>query len=59
MSVKEMKALYEALRDSGDLLDIFPSLSGDWKTDKKDFKEQYEFNNEALLGGFEFEEDEY
>lgn len=41
---------------SGDLLGFYPELTGEWKKDKEDFRLQYEFNNESLLGGFEYEE---
>jgi len=36
-----MKAIYEDLSSSGDLLDMFPTLTGNWKEDKRDFKELY------------------
>jgi hypothetical protein len=56
MSMREMKSIYESLLDSGDLLDMFPGLSGDWAKDKKDFKRQYDMNNQALIEGYEFDE---
>ena len=37
-------------------MDFYPELTGEWKKDKEDFRLQYEFNNESLLGGFEYEE---
>jgi|LakMenEpi03Aug12_release.lakeMendotaPanAssembly.Ray.scaffolds.fasta_scaffold4597114_2 hypothetical protein len=55
MSKKQLKAIYEALIKSGDLLDMYPELSGEWIKDKEDFKSQYEFNNDSLLGDFEYE----
>lgn len=54
--MREMKSIYESLLDSGDLLDMFPGLSGDWAKDKKDFKRQYDMNNQALIEGYEFDE---
>ena len=56
MSMREMKSIYESLLDSGDLLDMFPGLTGDWAKDKKDFKRQYDMNNQALIEGYEFDE---
>lgn len=37
MSQKEAKLLYEEFLNSGELFDLFPSLKGDWKEDKKKF----------------------
>lgn len=56
MSMREMKSIYESLLESGDLLDMFPSLTGEWAKDKKDFKRQYDMNNQALIEGYEFDE---
>jgi hypothetical protein len=56
MSMREMKSIYESLRDSGDLLDMFPGLTGDWIKDKRDFKRQYDINNQALIEGYEFDD---
>lgn len=56
MSMREMKSIYESLLESGDLLEMFPGLSGDWAKDKKDFKRQYDMNNQALIEGYEFDE---
>lgn len=56
MSMREMKSIYESFLESGDLLDMFPGLTGDWSKDKKDFKRQYDMNNQALFEGYEFDE---
>ena len=56
MSMREMKSIYESLLESGDLLDMFPGLVGEWSKDKKDFKRQYDMNNQALIEGYEFDE---
>lgn len=53
MSKKQMKAVYDSLIASGDLLDLYPELTGNWKLDQEDFKLQYEFSKESSLGGFE------
>lgn len=58
MSVRELKLVYESLRDSGDLLEMYPNLTGEWKKDKPIFKKQYEFNSDFLLGSG-YSEDEY
>jgi hypothetical protein len=55
MSKKQLKSIYEALIKSGDLLEMYPELTGEWKIDKEDFRSQYEFNNDSLLGDFEYE----
>jgi hypothetical protein len=56
MSMREMKSIYYSLLESGDLLDMFPNLTGEWVKDKKDFKRQYDMNNQALIEGYEFDE---
>lgn len=38
MNVKEC---YEKLLEGGDLLALFPQMTGDWETDRKDFTEAY------------------
>ena len=58
MSARELKLVYESLRDSGDLLEMYPNLTGEWKKDKPIFKKQYEFNSDFLLGSG-YSEDEY
>lgn len=54
--MREMKSIYYSLLESGDLLDMFPNLTGEWVKDKKDFKRQYDMNNQALIEGYEFDE---
>lgn len=49
MSAKELKLVYESLRDSGDLMEMYPHLTGEWKKDKPIFKQQYEFNTDFLM----------
>lgn len=56
MSMREMRSIYDSLLESGDLLDMFPGLTGEWVKDKKDFKRQYDINNQALFDGYEFDE---
>lgn len=48
MSMKEMKALYESLLDSGDLEWLLPNATGDWKLDKKLFEKEYKQNSDFL-----------
>ncbi len=54
--MREMKSIYYSLLESGDLLDMFPNLTGEWVKDKKDFKRQYDMNNQDLIEGYEFDE---
>ena len=50
---------YKALLDSGDLLSIFPQLSGKWAKDKEAFTESWAKNKEAINEiDVNFEEDE-
>lgn len=48
MSQKEIKKLYDSLLHSGDLLEEFPNMTGEWKKDKKEFTDQYMKNEEIL-----------
>ena len=48
MSVKEIKALYDSLVDSGDFEFLFPNFTGDWLVDKKEFSTQYNSNQKLL-----------
>jgi len=59
MSAKELKLVYESLRDSGDLLDMFEDMTGEWKKDKEKFRKQYHYSSDFLLGGELSEADEY
>jgi hypothetical protein len=61
MGAKEMRAIYEDLYSSGDLLDMFPTLTGNWKEDKKDFKELYNQVNNSFGTDFNiyFGDEEY
>jgi len=45
MSVKQD---YDLLLGSGDLKLLFPSASGDWEQDKKQFTKIYDINQELL-----------
>jgi hypothetical protein len=55
MSKKQMKAVYDSLIASGDLLELYPELTGTWKLDQEDFKLQYSSNKDTFLGDFEYE----
>jgi len=44
MSQKEMKLIYDMLLQSGDLEAMFPTLTGVWESDMKEFKILYEEN---------------
>lgn len=41
MSTKELKLVYESLVDSGDLKEMFPSMTGNWEKDKTKFSKSY------------------
>lgn len=48
MSESEIKSLYDSLIKSGDLLDVYPDMTGDWKKDKGKFEKEYEANQRML-----------
>jgi hypothetical protein len=48
MSSSEIKKMYESLLDSGDLFIFFPSLTGEWVKDQKEFKRHYNKNIEDI-----------
>lgn len=50
MPIKEAKALYYAMLDSGDLLELYPNLTGDWNEDEGQFLRDYELNNRMMDG---------
>jgi len=55
MSVTEMRAIYMALSESGDLKKMFPSLTGSWEKDEKTFTTEYN-TNERILENLEIED---
>lgn len=57
MSLKEMKALYTSLLESGDLYMLLPDATGEWKTDKKQFSAEYNQNRDSLYGSQEFDDE--
>mgnify|MGYP006440956161 CR=1 FL=1 len=48
MSLRQAKKSYDSLLKSGDLLEMFPNLTGSWKEDKEEFIEMYNLNNDIL-----------
>lgn len=48
MSLKKIKEEYTKLLVSGDLLEMFPQLTGRWQDDKEYFEEMYCLNNNIL-----------
>lgn len=44
----KVKDEYEVLLDSGELLELYPELSGSWAKDKKKFTKIWEQNIEAI-----------
>jgi len=55
MSAKEMKLIYDSLIASGDLDVLFPTMTGDWFLDKKEFVIQYN-STERLLESLDEED---
>lgn len=48
MSDSEIQNIYNSLRDSGDLKELYPNLTGIWKEDKKAFSLLYRENEECI-----------
>lgn len=48
MSVNDIRAMYDALVDSGDLNEMFPNLTGVWEKDQKEFSRAYETTEHLL-----------
>lgn len=38
--MSRFKKLYDFLLENGELLELFPEMSGQWKTDKEEFTRQ-------------------
>ena len=49
---------YNSLLVSGELLEFFPDLKGNWEQDKKIFIAQYINNQELLNGDLDLDDDE-
>ena len=43
-----VKHLYKSLKDSGDLKELYPNLTGIWDKDKSEFILNYEINQEII-----------
>lgn len=52
MPDKEINAIYETLKENGDLFNIFPDMTGEWEKDRKRFTKEYG-RNEIMLGDIE------
>lgn len=63
MSLSEAKAIYQAMADSGDLTELFPSLTGDWEADKIEFQRLHMANEQLMddmdCGILDLDDDEY
>lgn len=46
--MKEAQIQYEAMLENGDLEILFPSLTGDWKKDKKRFELMWAENKKLI-----------
>ena len=49
MKTDDAKNWYDTLLELGELLEMFPFLSGNWKDDKKEFKQIHSEVNENLF----------
>lgn len=58
METKASKKAYEKLVKSGDLFEMFPSMKGDWKTDKEDFLTMYNQNLNLNLNLYDLDVEE-
>lgn len=56
MSVDEIKAIYNSLKDSGDLKLFHSQLTGEWTLDEKKFTSLYRAT-ENLMGGLDEDDD--
>jgi len=55
----KVKREYNVLLESGELLEMYPDLSGSWTKDKKEFTKFWEENVRAIKDiEIEFDEDE-
>lgn len=60
MPKEEIEPIYRALLASGDLLEMFPDLTGEWSKDRRSFEQQYNINEQAIEGDLDFDSlDEY
>ena len=57
MSQHEMKAIYQSLLDSGDLMKMFPDLTGVWEQDKTQFSQQYDMGEQMIEDDFDLNEE--
>lgn len=56
--MEEALKQYNSLLASGELLEFFPDLKGNWEQDKKIFTAQYKDNQEILNGDLTIEDDD-
>lgn len=57
MNIRATKTVYNKLVKSGELLDMFPTMTGIWESDKDDFMLMYNQNDELDLDMMNFDED--
>lgn len=48
MSLTQAKKQYDAMLKSGELLELFPMLTGDWQEDKEVFLDMFYLNDDIL-----------
>lgn len=56
---KQFKKLYDSLLESGELLDMFPSMKGKWEVDKNRFVREQTELEELLNQDLYLDNDEY
>lgn len=56
--MEEALRQYNSLLSSGELLEFFPYLKGNWEQDKKDFITQYKSNQDLLSGNLNIEDED-
>lgn len=58
MEERQMHNLYNSMLESGELLEVFPTLTGKWEKDKKSFiREQEELEKLANITYIDLDED--
>lgn len=48
MSQSEIKNIYDSLVKDGDLINLFPTLTGEWSLDRIEFSSQYSLTERLL-----------
>ncbi len=57
--MQELKNLYDTFKESGDLLTLYPDMTGEWETDKDSFTKQMKPAAQAFQNDIETVDDEF